>query len=1042
MHKITNIALIFTLIGVFSGQEAAYSSDMLRPPSHFNKTTEEFIIKSRSDEPEKFPFEELKNRLSSGNSEIVDTALDELDRIASADDVKRIIEELFRDSGFIIDMEPEDWEIESLSKTVNLTAVYIKKGGKKAGVLRFYPDPDKPSQIIFHSTGFENNLRRRRYFALLQRWVSANSFFSKYAGWKIKLDNPVHSGAAKAWLRSGFGVSITETGGNQNKVIKNAGEIKQGKQYNITGTFLTWEEKQTNTNPLSGLMAQEQKTIDPDKIEDLLLETFYPGYPAETFKRGEAKAGNSAYKYMYVDYIKTKLKKAQEFFYRAGDIFVIDSAYSHLVPKELKKSNARLIYLEFNKDQHKNGEETHNASYLYRHDTILALIGLQRLDLAGKTVVDAGAGNGVIAIASILCGAEKVYVLEKEKSYKNLIEDNAKKNNVLANLDFEYFGKEFRELSANDNHKADVMVLNTSKFGMPGRELADVMSGFKCDKAVVAGGSYADLAGYIDRSLVIISPEDEARIRDFMIREFLDPEDLKISETVSAKIHVLDTNTYASFTLERKPTEDKVSRLSRYMYGDKEHQGKGVIVYKKDTQEQTILPVYEISWMINNFSEEKLAAVISSLKQWKPVHLTIWQEIMNILLLKDMSMEDLDRIKNTNGFLYLSRITSELGESTPYRIYLAIDESGLSGKDIEVEGFVEVWVPPSFSGEKYDSEISAMEINRSKEGREKFTGLGRQLLRYAMRKELDSGAKRIKFGLGGLSRKLLEREGIEVSKTYGPKDIEGFILNGARKTLDILNSSLLRVPSGENAGYRRILNAMNSYSNGGKIDFISRNEIGVPEISLKRAWAHKYETWKSDKVFRIPLVYSDHYILNIMSISFAPLAAFVFSIFYKYAGIPKILYVGSVIWAVAYGMRLIEAHWQETSDAYGIVRNARKYAENPDKAEIDVNLLNYINGFIKLTGWKVVFTDSPYVLAYPQLEQNRVIMSIGWVIASSDTRDKRRYAYLVEELRIIRHSIEGIHQKDERAKSVIMPAESSRRPSRSLLFSRRLLSYI
>jgi hypothetical protein len=243
-----SLSLIIAII--FLSQSMAYGvsgkSSTLRPPSHFSKTTEEFINKRGLEEALR---EELKNMSSSDRTEIIDAGLDELDRIANADDAKRIIEEIFEDDGFVINVEErEKWDIESLSQSIHLTAIYIKKGDKKVGVWRFYPDPHASSQIISHSTGFESNLTRRGYFALLLRWVSANSYFSKYAGWKIKLDESVHSGAAKAWWRSGFDVKIAEIDGKKNKIIKNAGEIKQGKHYSITGTFLTWGEKQLSSS--------------------------------------------------------------------------------------------------------------------------------------------------------------------------------------------------------------------------------------------------------------------------------------------------------------------------------------------------------------------------------------------------------------------------------------------------------------------------------------------------------------------------------------------------------------------------------------------------------------------------------------------------------------------------------------------------------------------------------------------------------------------------------------------------------------------------
>jgi hypothetical protein len=213
-------------------------------------------------------------------------------------------------------------------------------------------------------------------------------------------------------------------------------------------------------------------------------------------------------------------------------------------------------------------------------------------------------------------------------------------------------------------------------------------------------------------------------------------------------------------------------------------------IYEKDTREQVALPVYEISWMIDNFSPEDLQAVIDSLKRWKPAHMTVWQEIMDILLLKDMPMEALDKTGDTNGLLYLSRIASELGQGIPYRFYLAISESNADGiKKVKVEGVAEVLIYP-FGRENYDCEIATLEVRGAGENKEGFTGLGRQLLRYTIQKELETGVKNVKFRLSGIADTLLKNEGLDVSMIYGRKGLEELILKGGRKTLGLLKSSV------------------------------------------------------------------------------------------------------------------------------------------------------------------------------------------------------------------------------------------------------------
>jgi len=152
--------------------------------------------------------------------------------------------------------------------------------------------------------------------------------------------------------------------------------------------------------------------------------------------------------------------------------------------------------------------------------------------------------------------------------------------------------------------------------------------------------------------------------------------------------------------------KDRVEQLLRYMYGDDAHDGKGVIVYRKDTPgkkgHQVVLPVYEISWMKENFSDEKLRAVINSLNRWTdPVHDIVFREMLDILFLKkDTPIEEIE-----GGFALLGKVESEQGNDPPYRFYFAISEFG---ETIEVEVFIEVL--DNYLEEDYDCEIKTLEV--------------------------------------------------------------------------------------------------------------------------------------------------------------------------------------------------------------------------------------------------------------------------------------------------------------------------------------------
>lgn len=88
----------------------------------------------------------------------------------------------------------------------------------------------------------------------------------------------------------------------------------------------------------------------------------------------------------------------------------------------------------------------------------------------------------------------------------------------------------------------------------------------------------------------------------------------------------------------------------------------------------------------------------------------------------------------------------------------------------------------------HDREVKTLEVKGARERKEEFIGLGRQLLRYAIRKELELGSKNVKFGLSGLTNKLLAREGLDVSRIYGRKELENFVLIGAQRTMKLLES--------------------------------------------------------------------------------------------------------------------------------------------------------------------------------------------------------------------------------------------------------------
>ncbi|MEF1338564.1 50S ribosomal protein L11 methyltransferase, partial [Vibrio rotiferianus] len=67
--------------------------------------------------------------------------------------------------------------------------------------------------------------------------------------------------------------------------------------------------------------------------------------------------------------------------------------------------------------------------------TALCLEWLEGLDLSGKTVIDFGCGSGILAIAAIKLGAEKVIGIDIDPQALQASHDNAERNGVADQLE-------------------------------------------------------------------------------------------------------------------------------------------------------------------------------------------------------------------------------------------------------------------------------------------------------------------------------------------------------------------------------------------------------------------------------------------------------------------------------------------------------------------------------------------------------------------------------------------------------------------------------
>jgi ribosomal protein L11 methyltransferase len=109
--------------------------------------------------------------------------------------------------------------------------------------------------------------------------------------------------------------------------------------------------------------------------------------------------------------------------------------------------------------------------------TAMCLTWLDSLDLTGKTIVDFGCGSGILSIAALKLGAEKVIGIDIDPQALQASKANAERNNVVDRLAL-YLPKDQPEL------KADIVVANI--LAGPLRELAPTIIAFVKDQGQLA----------------------------------------------------------------------------------------------------------------------------------------------------------------------------------------------------------------------------------------------------------------------------------------------------------------------------------------------------------------------------------------------------------------------------------------------------------------------------------------------------------------------------------------------------------------------------
>lgn len=110
--------------------------------------------------------------------------------------------------------------------------------------------------------------------------------------------------------------------------------------------------------------------------------------------------------------------------------------------------------------------------------TALCLQWLDSLDLKGKTIVDFGCGSGILGIAALKLGAERVIGIDIDPQAIDASRDNAERNGVADRLEL------YLPENQPDNLKVDIVVANI--LAGPLRELSGLISGLVKPEGLVA----------------------------------------------------------------------------------------------------------------------------------------------------------------------------------------------------------------------------------------------------------------------------------------------------------------------------------------------------------------------------------------------------------------------------------------------------------------------------------------------------------------------------------------------------------------------------
>ncbi|SKA51347.1 50S ribosomal protein L11 methyltransferase [Enterovibrio nigricans] len=116
--------------------------------------------------------------------------------------------------------------------------------------------------------------------------------------------------------------------------------------------------------------------------------------------------------------------------------------------------------------------------------TSLCLEWLDGLDLKGKTIIDFGCGSGILSLAALLLGAEKVIGIDIDPQALQASKDNAERNGVADRLEL------YQPKDQPQNLQAEVVVANI--LAGPLRELSPIIKSLMAPQGLLAMSGVLD----------------------------------------------------------------------------------------------------------------------------------------------------------------------------------------------------------------------------------------------------------------------------------------------------------------------------------------------------------------------------------------------------------------------------------------------------------------------------------------------------------------------------------------------------------------------